>query len=45
MPRPLQRGLQECGEEGPTGSGGPQDGGEGPQWVREVDDGPETGMW
>lgn len=30
MPRPLQRGLQECGEEGPAGSGGPQDGREGP---------------
>lgn len=35
MPCPLQRGLQECGEEGPPGSGGPQDGGEGPKWVRE----------
>lgn len=38
VPRPLQRGLQECGEEGPPGSGGPQDGGEGPKWVRERDD-------
>ena len=34
MPRPLQRGLQERGPEGPAGVGGPQDGGEGPQWVR-----------
>lgn len=35
MPSPLQRWVQECGEKGPSSSGGPQDGGEGPQWVRE----------
>lgn len=36
MPRPLQRRIQERGEEGPASSGGPQDGGEGSQWVRRV---------
>lgn len=36
MPRPLQRGLQERGAEGPSGSRGPQDGGEGSKWVRKV---------
>lgn len=35
MPGPLQCGLQECSEEGPPGSGGPQNGGEGPEWVRK----------
>ena len=33
VPRPLQRGLQERGPEGPAGVGGPQDGGEGSQRV------------
>lgn len=45
VPRPLQRGLQECGEEGPPGAGGPQDGGERPQRVREAEPGYETVMW
>ncbi|TKS88317.1 40S ribosomal protein S19 [Collichthys lucidus] len=35
MPGALQRRLQERGEEGTPGSGGPQDGGKGPKWVRE----------
>lgn len=39
MSCPLQCRLQERGQEGSPGSGGPQDGGEGPQWVREVDTG------
>lgn len=45
MPRPLQRGLQERGEEGPPSSRGPQDGGEGPKRVRERDAVFKTLLW
>uniref|UniRef100_A0A7N4PG20 Ribosomal protein S19 n=1 Tax=Sarcophilus harrisii TaxID=9305 RepID=A0A7N4PG20_SARHA len=35
--QPLQPRLQERGEEGPAGLGGPQDGGKGPGWGPEAD--------
>lgn len=35
LPGPLQRGIKECCKKGPPGPGGPQDGREGPKWVRE----------